>query len=114
LVTPAYLSNAAAGRAEIEAATSTEEALEELDSAAQLNPFSAEPLLLRATILQLEGYRQGALDAAADATERGPRNWAAWVVLAQARRAAADPAEAQAALLRAQALNPRAPQLRNK
>ena len=111
LVTPAYLSNAAVGRAEIEAATSTEDALKELDSAAQLNPFSAEPLLLRSTILQLEGDRQAALDAATDATERAPRNWAAWVVLAQARRAAADPAEAQAAVLRAKALNPRAPQL---
>jgi len=113
-VTPAYLSNAAANRAEIEAATSTDDALKELDSAAQLNPFSAEPLLIRSTILQLDGDRQAALDAAKDATVRAPRNWAAWVVLAEARRAAADPAEAEAAVLRAKALNPRAPQLQDK
>ncbi|MBA2462469.1 MAG: O-antigen ligase family protein, partial [Actinobacteria bacterium] len=114
LATPAYLSNAAVSRAEIEAATSTEDALTELDSAARLNPFSAEPLLIRSTILQLDGDRQAALDAATDATVRAPRNWAAWVVLAEARRAAADPAEAQAAVLRAKALNPKASQLRDR
>ena len=91
-----------------------DDALKELDSAAQLNPFSTEPLLIRSTILQLEGDRRAALAAAADATERAPRNWAAWVVLAEARRAAADPAEARSAVRRATELNPRAPQLQDK
>ena len=112
LATSAYLSTAAVIRAETEAATSSGDALGELDSAAQLNPFAAEPLLLRATILQLDGNRRAALDAARDATERAPRNWAAWAVRAHVARAAARPREARAARLRAQALNPRALQLR--
>ena len=72
-----------------EAATSSADALRELDSAARLNPFSTEPLLLRATILQLDGNRRSALAAARDATDRAPHNWAAWAVRAQAARAAA-------------------------
>jgi Flp pilus assembly protein TadD len=109
---PAYLSTTAVARAGTEAATSSGDALAELDSAARLNPFSTEPLLLRSTILQLDGSGRAALVAARDATERAPDNWAAWVVRAQAARAAGEPAEARAAHLRAKALNPRAPQLR--
>jgi O-Antigen ligase len=111
LATPAYLSTAAVARAETNAATSTEDALDDLDRAAQLNPFATEPLLVRSTILELETRRKGALDAADEATERAPESWAAWLVLAEARRAAGDRAASGAALDRAERLNPRAPQL---
>jgi O-Antigen ligase len=114
LATPAYLATAAVARAETSAATSTEDALQELDLAARLNPFSTEPLLLRSMILQADGNRRAALDSARKATERAPRNWAAWAVLAQAQLAAGDSAEAQATVRRAKALNPRAVQLRNR
>jgi tetratricopeptide (TPR) repeat protein len=114
LAIPAYLSTTAVARAGTEAATSSEDALTELDSAARLNPFSTEPLLHRSIILQLDGNPRAALDAARDATERAPRYWAAWVVRAQSARAAGEPSEARAARLRAKALNPRALQLQGR
>jgi hypothetical protein len=111
LATPAYLSTAAVARAETNAATSTEDALDDLDRAAGLNPFATEPLFVRSTILQLETRPEGAIDAAREATERAPENWAAWLVVAGAHRAAGDRAASMAALDRAGRLNPRAPQL---
>jgi hypothetical protein len=111
LATPAYLSTAAVARAETNAATSTEDALHDLDKAAQLNPFATEPLVVRSTILQLEERPTAALNAAGEATERAPESWAAWLVLASARRAVGDRAASGTALDRAARLNPRAPQL---
>jgi predicted Zn-dependent protease len=111
LATPAYLSTAAVARAETEAATGSHDALTRLDTAAWLNPFAVEPLIVRSTILQLDGRRTAALDAAAKATRREPRDWTAWVMLAEARRGAGDRAGFHAALGRAARLNPRAPQL---
>jgi hypothetical protein len=111
---PAYLSTAAVARAETHAAASTEDALEDLDTAAQLNPFAAEPLLVRSTILGLDRQPSAALDTAEEATERAPESWAAWLVLAEARTATGHSAGARMAIRRAEALNPRAPQLRRK
>jgi tetratricopeptide (TPR) repeat protein len=111
LAVPAYLSSAAVARAETNAASSTEDALDDLDRAARLNPFATEPLLVRSTILQLETRRKGALDAATEATQRAPESWAAWLVLAEARRSVGDRASSRAAFDRAASLNPRAPQL---
>ena len=111
LAVPAYLSTEAVARAETNAATSTNKALDDLDTAADLNPFATEPLIVRSTILQLDGRRRQAFKAANEATERAPENWAAWVVLAQASRAVGDRAESRSAFERAARLNPRAPQL---
>jgi O-Antigen ligase len=111
LTVPAYLSTAAVARAETNAATSTDEALDDLDTAAQLNPFATEPLVVRSTILQLENRPRAALDAASEAVERAPQNWTAWLVLAGARQASGDSAGSRVALDRAARLNPRAPQL---
>jgi hypothetical protein len=107
LAIPAYLSTAALSRGESEAATSTKEALADLDQAARLNPFATEPLLIRSMVLQLDSRPSEALDAANQATERAPRSWAAWLVLSEARRAAGDPAGSRVALDRAATLNPR-------
>jgi hypothetical protein len=107
----AYLSTAAVARGETEAATSTQNALADLDEASRLNPFATEPLLIRSTILQLDGRVRPALAAAVEATERAPQSWAAWLVLAEARRISGDQPGSRAALNRAARLNPRAPQL---
>jgi hypothetical protein len=111
LAIPAYLSTAAVTRGETDSATSTKDALAELEDASRLNPFATEPLLLRSTILQLERKPRAALDAASEATERGPQNWAAWLVLGEARRSVGDRVGSRAAFHRAASLNPRAPQL---
>jgi hypothetical protein len=111
LAIPAYLSTAAVARGETDSATSTKDALAELEDASRLNPFATEPLLLRSTILQLERKPRAALDAASEATERGPQNWAAWLVLGEARRSVGDRVGSRAAFHRAASLNPRAPQL---
>jgi hypothetical protein len=108
LVAPAYLSTGAVVEAETAAATSTENALADLDRAERLNPVATEPLIIRATILQVDGRRRAALRAAHEATQRAPQNWAAWVVLAQARQAVGDRPGTRAALDRASNLNPRA------
>jgi O-Antigen ligase len=114
LAIPAYLSTRAVARGETAAATSTNEALAELSDAGRLNPFATEPWLIRSTILQLETRPNAAVAAADEATERGPKNWAAWIVLAKARRAAGDPEGSRAALARAATLNPRARQLEKR
>jgi O-Antigen ligase len=111
LATPAYLSTDALADGETRAATSTKGALGGLDRAAWLNPFATEPLLVRSTILQLDRRPEPALDAANEATERAPQNWAAWVVLAGAQRSAGNVRGSRVSLDRAARLNPRASQL---
>jgi hypothetical protein len=108
---PAYLSTDAVARAENEAATSSSQALEELDTAERLNPFAAEPLIVRSTILQLDGNPRAALSAAREATRRDPNDWSTWIVLAEVRRRVGDNNGAHVARARAASLNPRASQL---
>jgi O-Antigen ligase len=108
VATLAYLSTAAVTRGETEAAKSTQNALADLDEASRLNPFATEPLLVRATILQLDGRSRAALAAADKATERAPQNWAAWLVLARARQSIGDRVGTRSALNRVATLNPRA------
>jgi hypothetical protein len=108
---PAYLSTAALAHAETQAATSSSEALADLHTAARLNPFASEPLLVRSTILDLDGQSAAALSAAREATRREPRDWSTWIVLAQARRLHGDALGARSARARAAMLNPRATQL---
>src|SRR5207247_7888972 len=72
LAVPAYLSTKAVARGETNAATSTNDALDDLDRAKQLNPFATEPLIVRSTILQLEKRRAAALKAAKEASDRAP------------------------------------------
>ena len=111
LTTTAYLSTAALVRGQAEAASSTDDALADLEDASRLNPFATEPLLVRSLVLKMEARRRPALAAAIEATERAPQNWAAWLVLADARRLSGDRAGSRSALLRARALNPRAVRL---
>ena len=108
LAIPAYLSTTAVARAQTEAATSTDEALAELEDASRLNPFAAEPILVRALVLKADGRPRAALAAAKDATERAPQSWTAWLLLADGRRLTGDASGSRAALDRAATLNPRA------
>jgi cytochrome c-type biogenesis protein CcmH/NrfG len=104
---PVYLSTTLTARAENQAATSTHRALQTLSLAARLNPWAVQPLLVRSEILGSVGNHTGALAAAEDSVDRGPKDWAAWVALADARRQAGDVNGARAALRKAKELNPR-------
>jgi len=108
IAVPTYLATADVADAESNAATSTSAALDDLDRAARLNPFAAEPLLVRALVLTADGRPRAALAAAEDATVRTPESWTAWLLLTDARRLTGDSRGSRAALARAAALNPRA------
>jgi hypothetical protein len=105
---PTYLATTGVADAESNAATSTPAALSDLDRAERLNPFAAEPLLVRALVLKADGRARAALAAAEDATERAPQSWTAWLLLADGRRLTGNAQGSRAALARAAALNPRA------
>jgi O-Antigen ligase len=105
---PTYLATAGVADAESNAATSTPAALSDLDRAERLNPFAAEPLLVRALVLKADGRPNAALAAAENATDRAPQSWTAWLLLADGRRLTGNTLGSRAALARAAALNPRA------
>jgi hypothetical protein len=109
LLVPTYVSTTETNRAQDEAAFSDNSALERLDRAERLNPFSAEPLIVKALVLQQNRRNGAALDAAARAAERGRNDFKAWIVLGQIERASGDTAASRAAYRRARALNPRSP-----
>jgi O-Antigen ligase len=105
---PVYFATTLTARAETQAATSSARALDTLSLAADLNPWAVEPLVVRSTILLEDGRQGEAVRAAREATTRGPIDWTAWLMLADAERAAHDhSAAAAAALARARLLNPR-------
>jgi O-Antigen ligase len=107
ITVPAYLSTVSVASAETESATAPGTALEDLHRAARLNPFAAEPLVVRSTVLQLEGKRRAALAAAQTGMHRGPNDWTTWIVLGRARRATGDLVGSRSAFRRAATLNPR-------
>ena len=104
---PVYFATTLTARAEAQAATSSARALDTLSLAADLNPWAVEPLIVRSTILLEDGRVGEAVRAARSATARGPNDWTAWLMLADAERAAHQRADARAALRRARLLNPR-------
>jgi hypothetical protein len=106
-ILPAYLSVRKTNEAQAEAATSSAAALADLGTAARLNPFASEPLVLRAGILGSDGRADEAVRAAEEATRRAPNSSSAWLALADARRRAGQAERANSALERAAALNPR-------
>jgi hypothetical protein len=107
VILPAYVATAALNRAETNAATSTDQALPSLETAARFNPFAVQPLIQRATILHYAGDNRGAAEAADQATERGPNDWTAWMVKTEALYFVDDIKGAQAARRRSLELNPR-------
>jgi hypothetical protein len=104
---PVYFATTLTARAENQAGTSSARALDTLSLAADLNPWAVEPLIVRSAILLEDGRVDEAVRAARDATARGPNDWTAWLMLADAERAAHHRAAALAALTTARRLNPR-------
>jgi len=107
-VVPVSLSTREMNQAQDEAVASTEHAVHMLNRAAWLNPFAAAPLVVRAAVLQAEGRRAAAIDAAKEAVARNPEDWTTWAALARAEQAAHDRVAAGNALRRVRVLNPRA------
>jgi hypothetical protein len=108
VILPAYISTAALDRAESDAPTEPTRALEALETAERFNPFAAQPLIQRATILHFNGDNEGSLQAAEEAVERAPNDWTAWAVATDARYSAGDVAGGRAARRRTLELNPHA------
>jgi predicted Zn-dependent protease len=82
------------------------QALDRLKRSSEINPFSVEPLLVRATLLIQLGRGADAVAAAREAIDRNPNDWTAWVTLADALSAVGDGAGSNAARARAKLLNP--------
>ena len=104
---PVYFATTLTARAERQAAASSARALSTLSLAADLNPWAVEPLVVRSTILLQDGRQGEAVRAAREATTRGPNDWTAWLMLADAQRSAHHRAAARTAFSRARELNPR-------
>jgi O-Antigen ligase len=85
-------------------------AYSDLEQAADLNPFSDAPLAAEAVIAEEAGDRQRALAALDRAERRVPDEWTLYYLEARIL-APIDPPGARRALERAQALNPRGPEI---
>jgi hypothetical protein len=107
VILPAYVATAALERAESDAPTDPDRALDALETATRFNPFAVQPLVQRSSILSFNGDAVGAVQAAEEAVERGPNDWAAWVVLSEAYYAVRDEARGREARRRVRELNPR-------
>src|SRR3954451_4796890 len=73
---------------------------------ATLNPFSASPELARAAAAERGQRAQVRISALQAATDREPKNWAAWALLGDAQRAAGQAAAGQRSCLEAQHIKP--------
>jgi tetratricopeptide (TPR) repeat protein len=89
-----------------EAGTDPGRTLQRLDRAAELDPFSAEPLIARGIIARRAGRPQIARAALERAVDREPSQWFAQFELALEQAAAGDRGAAEASLRRAERLNP--------
>ena len=81
-------------------------AYEDLDRAADLNPFDARPLLVKGVIASQVGDRPLALVSFREARSRVPESYVSYFLIAQ-ELARQNPVAAKRALAQAQALNPR-------
>jgi len=87
----------------------TPDAYSKLDTAADLNPYTDVPLLLKSAIAARRGDDDVAVAAAREAIARAPENWRGHLLAAEALRD--DSAAARAAIERADALNPTNPEV---
>jgi O-antigen ligase len=104
---PVYLSTTLTVRAESQAASSPQRALNTLSLAKRIDPWAVQPLIVRSAILLDAGRAPAAVRAATEATRRAPNLWTAWAALAAAERTAGNRGGAAAALRRVRTLNPR-------
>jgi O-antigen ligase len=85
-------------------------AYSDLDRAASLNPLADRPYLAETVIAESSGEPERGVAAAREAQERQPEDWTAYFLEARLL-ARSDRAAALAALDRAEALNPRGPEI---
>jgi hypothetical protein len=104
---PIYLSTMLTARAERQAASSPQRALDTLSLAARVDPWAVQPLIVRSAVLLDAGRAHAAVEAATKATRRNPNVWTAWQALAEAEKAAGNQAGEAVARQRVRALNPR-------
>jgi hypothetical protein len=104
---PIYLSTMLTARAEHQAASSPQRALDTLSLAARVDPWAVQPLIVRSAVLLDAGRPRAAADAATKATRRDPNIWTAWQALADAQNAAGNRAGEGVARQRVRTLNPR-------
>ncbi|MGH2981402.1 MAG: O-antigen ligase family protein, partial [Solirubrobacterales bacterium] len=102
---PLFFAQSYANRAYDESVDNPAAALTDLDRAARLNPFDAEPLLSEGVIASRLGDRGRALDAFRDAVDREPENYAGYYFLALELERS-DPGAARVAAREALRLNP--------
>jgi hypothetical protein len=81
-------------------------ALESAESARNAQPYTAEPRLQEALVLELMRDFGAAEVAAREATERERTNWRSWLVLSRIAAENGEPAASVAAYRRARSLNP--------
>jgi hypothetical protein len=85
-------------------------AYSDLDTAATLNPLADRPYLAETVIAESSGETERGLAAAREAQERQPDDWTAYFLEARIL-GRSDPAAALTVLDRAEALNPRGPEI---
>ncbi|MEX2108301.1 MAG: O-antigen ligase family protein [Solirubrobacterales bacterium] len=105
---PLYLAGRYEQRAAEKSSSDPRGAIVDLDEAADLNPFEAEPLLVKGAIESRLGESELALAAFREAADREPRNYAAPYLIAR-ELADSDPEEARDAIATARELNPKDP-----
>jgi hypothetical protein len=84
-------------------------ALHQASSARRATPFTAQPWIQEAFVLEAQGQPGAALRSAREATRVEPKEWRAWVVRSRLEAANGHPAAALAAYRQARRLNPRSP-----
>jgi hypothetical protein len=111
IAVPLFLADRYRDRAVGEWRTDSSRAFDDLDLAADLNPFDEEPLLVKGAIALRVGRPDLALDAFEAARSRTPDNYASYFFIARTLQGT-DPAQARRELTQAQDLNPDGPELK--
>jgi tetratricopeptide (TPR) repeat protein len=91
------------------AADELDEALDESQAAARLQPYAATPTIQEAIVLELLGEVDAAAERAREATRQESTNWQTWLVLSRLEAKRDNPRDALRAYQRAKSLNPESP-----
>jgi hypothetical protein len=81
-------------------------ALDQASSARRAAPFTAQPWIQEAEVLEAQGKAAAAVDAAREATRVEPKEWRAWLVRSRLEAVTGHPQNSLAAYRRARNLNP--------
>ncbi len=108
---PIYISDKQLETGIADARVAPQAAIDDVSSAARLNPFASQPLLVEGILEERLGRHEASVDAFRDAVERQPDNYAGHYFLAEAL-AETNPGEARAQLAIALRQNPKGPEVR--